>query len=119
MKTVKISIISKSEKYFQLMVPAIREVCSRCDGSGVHDPAAFSNGFTGEELDQDPDFRENYFSGRYDVRCEVCNGRNVVDVPDLEFLENKYPRILNAFYRNEDERAAHEAECAMERRMGA
>ena len=58
-------------------------VCPRCAGTGVHDPEAFSNGFTQEELDEDLDFQESYFSGHYDVFCTECNGLRVIN-PDAE-----------------------------------
>lgn len=68
----------------EVTIPTMRIVCPRCDGSGVHDHPAFSNGITQDQFDEDPDFREEYMSGRYDVACEECKGRNVVDTPDRE-----------------------------------
>ena len=60
------------------------EVCGTCDGKGKHvNPAIDSNGLTAEDFDRDPDFRENYFSGMYDVPCHECHGRRVVPtLPD-------------------------------------
>ena len=56
-------------------------VCDRCNGSGVHDHPAFSNGLRREELEDD-DFMEDYRNGCHDVRCSVCNGLRVIAIPD-------------------------------------
>ena len=89
------------------------EVCPRCDGKGVHDPEGFSRGFTASEMDDmcdgDPDFREDYFAGRYDVRCTTCNGANVVPVVDESALSPSDRRRFKACERQEYERAAEEA----------
>lgn len=53
-------------------------VCPRCRGEGnVVNPEVDGNGITAEEFDEDPDFRENYFSGVYDVLCPMCRGKRV------------------------------------------
>jgi hypothetical protein len=55
-------------------------VCPRCEGRGSHvNPAVDGNGITAEEMDElGEDFREDYLSGVYDVRCEECGGNRVV-----------------------------------------
>ena len=58
-------------------------VCPRCSGTGVHDPEAFSNGFTDSDFDDDPEFRSGYFAGNYDVVCSECAGLRVID-PEAE-----------------------------------
>jgi hypothetical protein len=60
-------------------------VCPRCEGSGSHDPKAFSNGFSQDDFDADPEFAESYFRGDHDVTCERCGGLRVVDT-DAEVL---------------------------------
>jgi DnaJ-class molecular chaperone len=65
----------------ELMLPGTSKnvICSRCDGEGVHcNPAIDGHGISPEEFDEDPDFRENYFSGVYDVRCEECHGEKII-----------------------------------------
>lgn len=62
------------------------EVCPRCEGKGVHDHPAFSNGISTEDFDADPDFEEAYWQGAYDVRCTECKGKRVVKVPDFDSL---------------------------------
>tara|TARA_R110002126_G_scaffold14054_17_gene59837 strand:- start:2361 stop:2732 length:372 start_codon:yes stop_codon:yes gene_type:complete len=95
-------------------LPATVEVCGRCGGRGVHDHAAFSNGVSQENLD-DQDFREDYYSGAYDVRCSVCHGRNVQLVVDAQACDQE---VLKIYYQWCDDEAAHDRETADERRMG-
>lgn len=65
-------------------IPSRKEVCWACDGEGsIVNPAIDGNGIsTDSEEWADPDFREAYMSGAYDVMCPECKGRNVIDVPN-------------------------------------
>ena len=65
------------------------EVCPLCDGKGKHvNPSIDAHGISREEFDEDPDFRESYFRGDYDQRCNLCGGEKVVPVPlDLRIVE--------------------------------
>ena len=61
------------------------EVCDTCRGTGSHvNPSIDCGGLTSEDFDDDPDFREDYFSGVYDVTCYECNGKRVVPVTEEE-----------------------------------
>ena len=54
-------------------------ICSLCDGNGKHvNPSIDCGGITQDEFDEDPDFRDDYFSGRYDVQCKACEGTGKV-----------------------------------------
>ncbi len=105
---------------FEIKIPGKRVVCDRCDGRGVHDHPAFSNGITASEMDEHgDDFREDYMRGVYDVACESCKGERVVLEPDLENL-TLYVRdeeIIKAFWEDvEQERRdswTHRHEMAM------
>ncbi len=99
-----------------ITVPAIYEVCSRCQGHGVHDHPAFSNGITDEEFRQDPGFREEYMAGTYDVTCDTCHGQRVVLVPNRQEID---PKILQQIDEDAAELAKMYAIEAAERRMGA
>jgi hypothetical protein len=96
--------------------PAKAIVCPRCDGRGVHDHEAFSNGISTEDLYEDPDFAESYHRGMYDVRCTECNGRNVTLEIDTDRAN---PVQLQRYYAMLTAKWAYEQECAAERRMGA
>lgn len=78
MVTKTIEYVTEEGDEVQVDLPAKYEVCDRCSGTGKHDHPAFSNGFTREDMDEDPDFAEDYFKGVYDVRCEECHGQRVV-----------------------------------------
>lgn len=60
-------------------------VCPVCEGKGSHvNPAIDCNGLTADDFAEDPDFAEDYFSGRYDMPCNGCGGRTTVPVLDEE-----------------------------------
>lgn len=92
--------------------PAKRIVCSCCDGKGsVVNPSIDSNGLSQEDFDEDPDFREQYFSGTYDISCPHCGGNNVVLYPATDEGEKAYLESQRSQY-------SYYAEIAAERRMG-
>lgn len=51
-------------------------ICPDCDGEGTHVNDALST--PSSEMMEDEDFREGYFAGNYDVRCERCDGSGKV-----------------------------------------
>jgi predicted methyltransferase len=73
----------------EIFIPSKYEVCGRCEGRGTHvNEAIDGNGITGSEMAElchdDPDFSEDYFSGKYDVTCTACNGKRVTLEPDFD-----------------------------------
>jgi hypothetical protein len=69
--------------------PSRNEVCDRCNGYGTHlCPGMEHHAYSYEEFNNefDPEEQEEYFKrgGMYDVACEVCKGKNVVQVIDEE-----------------------------------
>ena len=95
-----------------LRVSVSYQVCSLCEGHGSHvNPNVDYNGLTEEDM-HDYEFMEDYHSGRYDVTCGQCNGRNVE--PVIEFPE-ALEKWLNDRYEEDD---ADYAEMAAERRFG-
>lgn len=102
----------------EIELPTKKEVCFRCHGEGTHvNPNVDGHGISAEEWanDWEEEEREAYFSGRYDVTCEECNGLRVVDVVDEEALS---PTERKAYEDWCDSEAAYRAECAAERRFG-
>lgn len=89
----------------QHVLPGKYEICPRCEGAGKHDHPAFANGFTGEELRDDPDFAEEYRIGRYDVPCEKCHGKRVIVVP-AENLTADQKKALKEYHEVLREMAA-------------
>lgn len=91
-------------------------VCGTCGGRGTHvDPSIDCNGLGRDDFDDDPDFREDYFSGRYDVECYGCQGQRVVIVMDREKTAKDIIKLVDSKF---DADAAYEAEIRAERRMG-
>jgi hypothetical protein len=108
---------SLREEYPDVKWPTVREKCERCDGHGKHvNPSIDGHGISMQEFDEDPEFRQAYFSGRYDVRCEECDGEKIVEYLDWENLKGEALQIAQAFYDGE---RAYERECRMERLLGA
>lgn len=101
-----------------LLIPARYEVCETCSGKGKHvNPSIDAgHGITQEEFDEDPDFRESYVRGDYDVQCVECKGQRVVPVMDET---RATPEVQAAVERWMQDQADYAAECAAERRMGA
>jgi hypothetical protein len=63
-------------------------LCPVCNGEGTTvNPNIDANGLTAEDFNEDPDFREDYMSGVYDITCAACNGMRVVKMERLRELE--------------------------------
>lgn len=101
----------------EVKMPMRKEVCDRCHGEGAHvNPAIDGHGITSDEMEElGDDFREDYLSGRYDVRCEECDGLRVVDVLDRERCT---PEQLKAWDEAEQAEYDYRAERAAELRAG-
>lgn len=114
----KIEYVTEDGDEVEVELPAVFEVCDRCDGKGKHDHPAF-NGFTQEDMDEDPDFREDYFRGVYDVACTVCHGQRVVaEVAERE-LNAEQKAHYAAYLKAQREIAESYAIERAERAMGA
>ena len=91
-KLIKVAGYSRcgSIEFTNILLPSKRIVCPQCDGTGKHvNPSIDGHGLTSEDFAEDPDFAESYFSGAYDVRCELCNGNNVIDEIDENACKTK------------------------------
>ena len=112
------NLITSFEEYHGTTIPKYKIVCPRCDGEGAHvNPAIDGNGITQEEWsDWDDDEREGYLTGRYDVTCEECGGRNVIDEVDEEAMD---PALLSEWNEWVDSDRETKAIYRMERMMGA
>jgi len=116
-RTMIVDCVCEKGGYYRIYVPATKEICHRCDGEGTHvNPNIDGNGLTAEDFAEDPDFRESYMSGVYDVRCEECNGEKIVKVPNVDFLPSN---IREDYERYEKEVRDSDAEDAAEKRYFA
>lgn len=100
----------------ELSLPCSFVVCDRCNGTGVHDHPAFSNGISQDQFDEDPDFRESYMKGHYDVPCSECEGNRVVASPDRERCTPEQLEALESHYACQREASAerHMRDCGIE-----
>ena len=113
---MRLTIRSRDEDYEEIELPAKYAVCGTCEGKGTHvNLGVDGHGLSAEDFDQDPDFREEYFSGAYDVRCEECAGERLVTVIDEEACTAEQ---VEQHWRHCDDEAAFAAECANERKQG-
>jgi len=95
------------------------EVCSLCNGKGSHvNPSIDSGGLSQDDFDYDPDFEEDYHSGRHDVSCNQCNGKRVVPVIDDRSLTDDQKRALKIMEEYAEDERRHHAEVMSEMRMG-
>lgn len=111
---------TRSGKEFTIRLIGKAEVCSNCEGSGkIVNPSIDGHGLTREDFDDDPDFAEAYFAGRYDIDCPDCNGDRVVIVPNEERLNKRQRFLLERHYETlASLRESYRMEM-MERRYGA
>jgi hypothetical protein len=50
-------------------------ICFTCSGDGhVVNPDIDACGLTDSDWHDDPDFKEDYMSGVYDIQCRTCSG---------------------------------------------
>ena len=102
MKTQKFLYETRGGHIITRDLPVRFEVCGRCNGHGCHvNPAIDGHGLTAEDFRDDPDFEEGYFSGRYDVTCEVCDGVRVLPEVDEDRLTHSQRRFLRQVRRKE------------------
>lgn len=103
-KTMKFTIVhwDDDDEELETEVPAKYEVCGRCNGKGTHiNPNVDGHGISQEEFDEDPDFKENYFGGVYDVACHECDGANVVPVFDYDHMTDEQKELAEDHERGE------------------
>jgi hypothetical protein len=92
-------------------IPGKFEVCPRCEGKGSHvNPNIDGNGITSDEMAElGPQFLEDYLSGVYDVRCQECDGKRVVLVPDKSRCSKEQLDLWQEHINNESEYRANQA----------
>jgi hypothetical protein len=107
-------IIDEDGDEVEVEVPFVWTVCPTCDGRGKHvNPSVDAGGLSADDFAQDPDFRESYFSGGYDVACYGCKGRTTV--PEID-TDRASADIVGAIHEAEMADAEYRAEVAAERR---
>lgn len=96
------------------MCPAKKIVCPSCDGDGTMvNPNVDSHGISQDEFDRDPDFKESYFRGDYDVKCDTCKGEKIVLDPEIDKLPKN---LVEAYWARIKEKSECDAESVAERK---
>lgn len=96
--------------------PSKNEVCPRCEGHGTHlTPSIGNHAYSMEEFYEsfdDEEDREEYFKrgGRYDVTCEECHGKNVIEVVDEDKLSEEQKKLYAEYEESAEESARQDAE---------
>ena len=100
-----------------IVLPTCWVVCDVCNGEGKHvNPSIDGNGISMQEMYDDPDFADEYFSGTYDVTCNACRGRTTVRVVDETRMSEER---IKQWYGQLDEEHASAMESYYEMRAGA
>lgn len=104
-------------------LPLKYQVCGVCRGKGHHvNPSIDADcGLTQEDFEREgPQFREDYFSGVYDVTCYGCGGKRVeFEIDEEKARRNGKEALLKAIGAWLDDEYEYRSLCAAERRMGA
>ncbi len=105
-------------------LPSRKGVCPECEGEGfVLCPGMRGHAYSASEFAESFDDEEaaEYFrrGGRYDVKCHVCHGANVVDEVNLAVCNAAQRAHYERFIAQEREYAAWERMAEAERAMGA
>ena len=87
------ALLDENDNPICLIVPFAKIVCPCCNGTGVEFGSYCDESRMVENMYEDCDYEglESYYRGAYDRVCTECNGKNVVDEMDWNFIERNYP----------------------------
>jgi len=112
-----VEVVDKDYEKEKMLMPAHYEVCPKCAGEGKHsNPSLDSNGFSDEIRSDDPEFYEDYMSGRHDITCTECKGKRVVPVVDVSACTYAQKRALVRKRQYDIDNEKHRAVVMAERR---
>jgi RecJ-like exonuclease len=116
--TMKLHDIKADFDQIEVMLPGKYEVCPQCEGRGsTVNPAVDGNGLDANAFAEDPDFKEEYFAGVYDIPCPECHGKRVVAVPDVAACTYAQKRLLVSERLWQVAESEYRAEVRAEQRM--
>ncbi len=114
-------LVDAEGDYHRLDLPTKWAICPECDGDGHCLPHGMRGyGYTQEEWDRDWDHedRQRYFSGGYDVQCDVCHGSGKVQSTDWESVVARSPKLYELLMKFCDMEHRFATQEAYERKMG-
>src|SRR6185295_13025047 len=107
---------SLDEELLEMILPLHFEVCDVCEGKGTHvSPLIDCDGLTAEDFAEDPDFREEYLEGKYDVTCNTCVGERVLPQVNEDKLNPEQKAFWDKYQKHCEARAESEAISRKER----
>lgn len=125
MNKITVTVYSNTTEH-EVKFPARWIICEACDGNATTtrhiecDGGGFTASEWAEACGDDPDFADDYFSGRYDRPCDDCRGLGRIQVIDEEAVTGWREKILlKAYWAQERDNREIDAMQAAERRMGA
>ena len=103
----------------KVMLPMKRIVCPTCGGDGLISRTDIDSSKIYDSCEADGDYEgmAAVRRGDYMIHCTDCNGRNVVDEPDMEFFAKNYPKEYEVYCLWLECEIEHNLEVAYERRM--
>ncbi len=115
-RNVKLECVTEGGCYYTIAAPAIKVICPSCDGEGTELCGGLKGAaFSPEEMNEDPDFRESYFGGDFDVQCSECKGEKIILEP-AEIEISLPTNIVDDYFRLEKQKREDDAADAAERR---
>jgi DnaJ-class molecular chaperone len=71
-------------------------VCPDCGGHGSHSRRDLDQSRLVDSMIEDGDDEglERYYSGAFDVKCQTCHGRNVVQAVCKEWVKQNHPQAF-------------------------
>jgi hypothetical protein len=104
-----------------VVIPTKKQVCPTCGGVGTHERKDIDCSKMVDSMHEDGDYDglESYYNGNYDVACQTCKGRNVIDEIDFDYFIAKYPELYKEICDWDASEIADARYSAQERAMGA
>jgi hypothetical protein len=119
MSKIKIEVYNEElDDYEDKEVNAQWIICRKCQGEGkIVNPAIDGNGLSAEDFAQNPDFKEDYMNGVYDIPCPECSGSGKILEPDP--IGEEQEKLVELWLENRREVAEMRQQEEQERKYGA
>jgi RecJ-like exonuclease len=113
--------VNEGEEAIKVMVPVKKQVCPMCMGIGTHERQDIDCSKLVDSMVEDGDDEglQRYYAGSFDVPCTCCNGKNVIDDFDTQYLVDNYPDHYEAMCDWDASEAEDARYSAQERACGA
>jgi hypothetical protein len=95
--TIPYTIDDGESEPVEVQLPAQWVICDCCFGEGKS--SAHLGSFSQEQMNEDPDFAEDYRAGAYDVPCRNCGGTGKIkEVIEMQCTTSEFKRALELMY---------------------